>query len=161
EIEATDRQGIRERRAGEIDIEAAVELRQGSPAMVTPVAAAVGRQLQPPIVGRCELEAANPPIRVAHDAVAHPTRRPAARSDDDATRHDRAVRGANRQMLETTAPDGAPPNGSQIERAKGHEASRGRPNSTRDPLEHFQKKWNPVFRPKMRQCQSGFYFRSM
>jgi hypothetical protein len=30
-------------------------------------------------------------------------------------------------------------------------------------LEHFREKWNPVFRPKMRQkqkCLSGFCFRS-
>ena len=23
------------------------------------------------------------------------------------------------------------------------------------PLEHFQEKWNPVFRPKMRQCKNA------
>jgi hypothetical protein len=30
-------------------------------------------------------------------------------------------------------------------------ASRGPPIIGGDDLEHFQEKWNPVFRPKMRQ----------
>jgi hypothetical protein len=56
--------------------------------------------------------------------------------------------------------------------ALGFRAKRGAANHRRDRddagtllLEHFQEKWDPVFRPKMRQRKnaswSGFCFRSM